>query len=155
MMTGYATAGRHGLDPRQRRYLSRSTSTPPSALHDAIRSMHEIEYLVTNCWEEIDAETKQGFQLALAGVNPEPPSPGRTLSELFWSASTVWNVLFHRKDAVRYFGIARVVMEKVREQIARDIWRETLADPNIVASMQQGRDEIANGNGIRAYSGGR
>jgi len=147
-MSGYAAA-HSGFDPRVRLYLLRSTSTPPSPwLQKVMGELRATEDAVCNHWDDLSDADKAFFRAVMRGDDPCPHSFRHTLGNVVWSVSTIWNITFHREEAVRYLNLAHEVFEAIHKRVSQEVWRETMDNGPFVEAASLGREEVRTGQTV-------
>lgn len=110
--------------------------------------LKQVELHICDRWNRLAEEDKAFLHAVLLGVY----RPNR-LESLWWSASTISNMLLHREEAIEYLTAMSDLVENVQKHVGEEVWRNALNDPDFVAAAERGRQEIDAGKATAYFTG--
>lgn len=126
-----------------RQALIQRTGTPPRSawMRRVMRDLDDMQYHVCDQWSSLDADDKDFFRRLVAGAIKPPAG----LQAFCWAASTVFNVTFHRREAVEYFTAVSRLFDAITERVGSEVWGEALANPERVEKAKRGYEDFKAG----------
>jgi hypothetical protein len=107
----------------------------------AMRELEHAQRHICEQWDSLDAGDRVFFRRLVTGAI-KPPSGFQTF---YWSASTVFNITFRRREALEYFSAVSRLVDAITDRVGSEVWGEALSSPERVAKAKLGYEDFEAG----------